>query len=464
MPRPSVPRRAGPPTAPLAAAAASSARPAPGRRGHAAGLPPGFGVLWTTVAVDLLGFGIVVPLLPLYARHLGARPAAVGALLAVFSAAQLLGAPLLGRLSDRVGRRPVLVVSLVGTAAGSLLTGLAGSLWLLFAGRVVDGLSGGSVAVAQAAVADVAAPGQRARAFGLLGAGYGVGFVVGPAVGGLAALGGARLPFLVAAGIATVNAAVAVRRLPETRRPAAPGGHLGATADGGESGAGAWRGRWRRLMGPAVLTVVLVGSFSAFEATFPLLGHQRLALGLAGTGVVFALVGVVAAAVQAVAVGPLSARLGAMGTVRAGLVLEAVGLVLVAGVHSRPGLVVPLVLVTVGQGLCTPSLAALVAGRVAGAERGAALGTQQGLSALARVLGPAAGGVAYGAAGVGAPFVGGAMVLGVALAGSVLVRRGVVPGGRTRAPVAGAVVPGVEAAGGGDGAGERSTSPEVTVE
>ncbi len=112
---------------------------APGR-----GLPPGFGVLWTTVAVDLLGFGIVVPLLPLYARHLGAGPASVGLLLAAFSAAQFAGAPVLGRLSDRVGRKPVLIASLAGTAAASLLTGLAGSLWLLLVARVLDGASGGA--------------------------------------------------------------------------------------------------------------------------------------------------------------------------------------------------------------------------------------------------------------------------------------------------------------------------------
>src|ERR1700688_4638776 len=118
---------------------------APGRA-----LPPGFGVLWTTVAIDLLGFGIVVPLLPLYAHHLGAGPASVGLLLAVFSAAQFVCAPLLGRLSDRIGRKPVLIMSLVGTAAASFLTGVAGSLWLLLVARVVDGASGGSVAVAQA--------------------------------------------------------------------------------------------------------------------------------------------------------------------------------------------------------------------------------------------------------------------------------------------------------------------------
>ncbi len=392
-----------------------------GRRAAGPRLPVGFGVLWITVAVDLLGFGIVVPLLPLYARRLGAGPEAVGMLLAAFSAAQLVAAPVLGRLSDRVGRKPVLVVSLVGTALGSLLTGLAGSLWVLFLARVLDGASGGSVPVAQAAAADLTPAAQRTRVFGLIGADYGVGFVVGPALGGLAALGGTRTPFLVAAGIASANAVVAVRRLPETRSSAAAPGSAPAAPK-------RRRGLWRAVAGPGLVTLLVVGAFSAFEATFPLLGHRRLGLGLAGTGAVFAMVGLVAAAVQAAVVHPLAARLGTRGALRVGIVLEAVGLGLLAGVHTRPGLVLPLALVTAGQGLCTPTLSALVAAGAGHTERGGAPGLQQGLSALARVVGPALGGLAY-TAGAGVPFVAGAAVLGGALVFS-LVSAGL-PGGAT---------------------------------
>src|SRR3954452_21734202 len=129
---------------------------------------------------------------------------------------QLEFAPVLGRLSDRYGRKPVLVASLLGTALGSLLVGVAGSRWLLFLGRIVDGVSGSSISVAQAAVVDVAPAAQRARLLGLLSAAFGVGFVAGPALGGLAALGGPKLPFLVAGTIAFVNAVVALRRVPET--------------------------------------------------------------------------------------------------------------------------------------------------------------------------------------------------------------------------------------------------------
>ena len=161
-------------------------------------MPKGYWTIWTTVALDLVGFGIIVPILGRYAERFGASGLTVGFLFASFSLAQLLCAPLLGRLSDRIGRKPVIVISLIGTAIGSFITGAAGVLWLLFAGRIVDGASGGSLSVAQAAVADLAPEAERPRLIGLLGAAFGVGFVLGPAIGGLAALGGPHVPFYVA--------------------------------------------------------------------------------------------------------------------------------------------------------------------------------------------------------------------------------------------------------------------------
>ena len=184
-------------------------------------MPPGFATIWTSVALDLVGFGIVFPILPLYAKRFrgvarhrdrtggGVRRGPVR---------------VLAHLGPGLGsRRPQAdpVLSLAGTAVGSLLTGLAGGVALLFLGRIIDGISGASVSVAQASVSDVAPPEQRARLFGLLGAAFGIGFVAGPALGALAALGGARLPFFLAAALAGVNALVAVRRLPETHRPGA---------------------------------------------------------------------------------------------------------------------------------------------------------------------------------------------------------------------------------------------------
>ena len=401
-------------------APASGLSPLHGLRSVGRGLPPGFGVLWTTVAVDLLGFGIVVPLLPLYAHRLGAGAASIGLLLAAYSGAQLVSAPLLGRLSDRVGRKPLLIASLAGTAVASLLTGCAGSLGLLLVARVLDGASGGSVAVAQAAATDIVGPEDRTRVFGLLGAAYGVGFVIGPAIGGLAALGGPRVPFFVAAGIAGLNAIVAVRRLPETRPVTRPAARR-------ERAPGSLRSVLPRIAVPAGVTVLLVASFSAFEATFALFGQRRLGFGLAAIGAVFAMVGVVAALVQGGLVRPLAARIGDAGCLRVGLVAEGLGLVLLPTVHARVSLVVPLLLVTVGQSLSTPALNALVVARVGNGGRGGALGAQQGLSALARIVGPAAGGVSYALLGVATPFWGGGLVIAGALLLSLVMRGGMEP-------------------------------------
>ncbi len=386
-------------------------------------LPAGFGAIWSCVALDLVGFGVILPILPIYAEdeRFGATPAVVGVLVASFSLAQLLFAPLWGRVSDHVGRKPILVLSLVGTALGSLITGLAGSLWLLFVGRIVDGISGASVSVAQAAVADVAAPDQRARLLGLLGAAFGLGFVAGPAIGALAVLGGKHVPFLLVAVIAGANAIVAWRRLPETRGPrgarhpeggpeatvALVGAPSSSAVPAPSAGTGERAGAWLYV----VVAFVALAAFSAFEATFALFAERRLGLRLVSIYGLFAAVGVLITLVQVGLVHPCVRRLGEQGTLRLGLLLNAVGLVVLAGVRSWPPLAAALVLLTTGQGLVTPALSSLVAGRAAAERRGSALGLQQAAGGLARVVGPLAGGVLFQFAGAAVPFLCGAALL-----------------------------------------------------
>jgi DHA1 family tetracycline resistance protein-like MFS transporter len=418
-------------------------------------LPPGFGIIWTTVALDLVGFGIVLPVLPLYARRYHASAATAGALVAAFSLAQLLASPLWGRVSDRVGRKPVLIVSLVGTALGSLLTGLAGGLPLLFVGRLVDGASGASVSVAQASVADFARPEERARLFGLLGAAFGLGFVLGPALGGLLAPISPRLPFFAAALVAGVNALVAVRRLPETKRasgrssaphprqavstdgaappppvPVEPGSSAGPISAPAPSGAGPPRsvarsGAWRQppvlvLIGVSFLSLV---AFSAFEGTFSLFSEERLGLRESSAYLVFFIIGVLIVLVEVGLVHPVVRRVGERGALQAGLVLNAAGLALLPAVHSRWWLAPSLILLTAGEGLITPTLASTVAGQVEPRERGEVLGVQQSAGGLARVIGPSLGGVAFGAFGAGMPYAAGAVIVAVAAGGLALAPR-----------------------------------------
>ena len=195
------------------------------------------------MALDMVGFGILLPVLPLYAEDFGASPATAAALVAVFSAAQMVAAPFWGRLSDRIGRRTVLVAALVGSCLGSLVTGLAGALWVLFAGRVLDGFSGSSYAVGQAAVADLAEPEDRPRLMGMLAAAFGVGFVAGPLIGSIAALGRREWPFFGAAALAGANALVALVRLPARTAGAgsAPSDTRWEFGDGGYDGSAVCR-------------------------------------------------------------------------------------------------------------------------------------------------------------------------------------------------------------------------------
>ncbi|HSS10419.1 MAG TPA: MFS transporter [Acidimicrobiales bacterium] len=372
-------------------------------------LPPGFGTIWTTVAIDLVGFGIIFPILPIYAKRFHVSSATATGLVAAFSAATFVFSPIWGRVSDRVGRKPLLLLSLAGTAVGSLLTGVAGGIGVLYVARIIDGVSGASVSVAQASVSDVASPEQRPRLFGLLGAAFGIGFVAGPALGALAAVWGPRVPFYVAAGLAGVNALVAIRRLPETHHPGETVPErrhpLAFVSLAGGRGAA-------QLIGVAFLALL---SFSAFEATFALFGQRRLGFDIGSSAAVFAVIGLVIVATQGGLVHPAVTRFGETGTLRIGLLADAVGLLVLAFVRSWLVLVPALLALTVGQGLVQTTMSSTLAGRADPGRRGELLGAQQSAGGLARVLGPLLGGFLFEQIGPGAPYVAGAAVMAVAL-------------------------------------------------
>jgi MFS transporter, DHA1 family, tetracycline resistance protein len=366
-------------------------------------LPPGYMTLWTTVALDLIGFGIVVPILGRYAERFGANGFEVGLLFASFSLAQLICAPLLGRLSDRIGRKPVIIISLVGTAVGSLITGAAGAMWVLFLGRIIDGASGGSLSVAQAAVADISTPEQRPKLVGMMSAAFGVGFVLGPAIGGLSALGGPHVPFYVAAALASVNAVAALIRLPETRvgeRRSRP--PVTTPRDG----------VLRQL---AVVGFVAMFAFAAFEATFALFGSRRFDLTEASTAVVFLGIGLVLVAVQGFGYSRIVARFGVGPVLRGSFVVVGVGLLVLAAATTWPVLIVALVLLAVGQGCVSPSITTIVSDRAPADQRGLALGFQQSATAVARVLGPPSAGLMFDHVGVPSPYLAGAILCAVAI-------------------------------------------------
>jgi multidrug resistance protein len=373
-------------------------------------LPPGYLTLWVTVALDLVGFGIVVPILGRYAERFGANGFEVGLLFASFSLAQLVCAPLLGRWSDRIGRKPVIVVSLIGTAVGSFVTGAAGALWVLFLGRIIDGASGGSLSVAQAAVADISTPEQRPKLVGMMGAAFGVGFVLGPAIGGLSALGGPHVPFYVAGVLASANAVAALVRLPETRTDTTlPARHARAHLAASPASA--------PLRHLALVGFITTFAFAAFEATFSLFGDERFGLTEGSSAAVFFGVGVVLVAIQGNGFGKVVERWGVGPTLRNGLVVLVGGLLALAAATSWPVLVVALVLLAVGQGVASPSITTIVSDLAHADQRGEALGFQQSAYAVARVLSPPIAGLLFDHAGVPSPYVFGAglCALGVVL-------------------------------------------------
>ena len=368
-------------------------------------MPAGFWTIWTTVALDLVGFGIVVPILGRYAERFGANGFQVGLLFASFSLAQMVFAPVLGRVSDRVGRKPVIIFSLVGTAIGCFVTGAAGALWVLFLGRIIDGASGASVAVAQGAIADIAPPERRAQLLGMLGAAFGVGFVVGPALGGLAALGGPHVPFYVAGTIAAVNAVAAVIRLPETRPEAreerpARGSRAALTPD------------LRRYAAVGLLSTL---GFAGFEATFSLWGAETFSLTEGSTALVFLFVGALLVLVQGMLIGRLTASFGSRRLLRAGLAVVAAGMFTLASTSTWPVLFVALTFIAFGQGVAVPSGTALVTEAAPVERRGEALGYQQSVTALGRVAGPVIAGLLFDHAAVDAPFVVAGALAGLAL-------------------------------------------------
>jgi len=376
---------------------------------------PGLPVVYLTVFIDLVGFGIILPALPYYAEAFGATGVWIGAILAAYSAAQLVGASLLGRLSDRVGRRPILLMSLAGSAASLVLCGLAGSLWLLLAARALAGLFGGSIAAAQAYIADLTAPEERAKYMGLLGASIGLGFVFGPALGaGLSRFGFGAAAFT-AAGLAALNLLFAFFRLPETRT-AEQRSHAHARFDWSNFADALHHPSIGRLLAATFLSTL---AFVAMEATFALLGQTRFGLDTSRLGLVFTFVGVVMVIVQGGLVGRLAPRFGERALATAGALVMAASLGALPLVHSLGAALGVLTGLAVGQGLTTPMLATLLSRATDADEQGGTLGLGQSLAAAARAVGPIGAGWLYDRA-VGAPYGAAAavMVLAALLVGT----------------------------------------------
>lgn len=407
--------------------------------------------IFIIVLVDLLGLTIIIPLLPLYAASFGADPVTIGLLGSAYPIMQLLAAPVLGGLSDRFGRKPVLVISQIGTFIGFLILGFAGTLNMVFLSRLIDGISGGNIVTAQAAMTDSTTERTRTQGLGLIGAAFGLGFTLGPAIAGIAlAVSGNdyRVPAFIAAGFSLLSILLTIFWFKETL-PAEKRGQK-------KEKKGSYLGNiTRSLANPAVSILLIVMFlqqlvFNGYENLFALFSLSRLGLNAAGNALVFVFVGIVLVFVQGKYIGPLSRKYGERKLIFWGLGLLSVGLILTAltpavtvpwyssaeltaeltagtstiqvplpagDASGWMGLIWILIASTptaIGAGLLSPSINSLITRRVPASEIGVSLGASSSLVSLANAVTPIIGGILFQMLGTTAPFlIGGVLLFGV---------------------------------------------------
>lgn len=348
---------------------------------------PGLGVLFSVIVVDLIGFGLVVPILPFWAERFGATGLTLGILLSSHALAQFICAPGWGRLSDRIGRRPVMLVTIAGTALALLALGLAESLAGIFAARLLAGVFGSNVSVATAYVTDVTDEADRTRWMGMIGASFAVGFTLGPPLGGVLAEFGQGTPMFVAAGMAAVNLVWAAVRLREPERHS-------------ELPAPDLTSRFEVLRAPVIGRVCLIYllfsvAVTQLETTFAFYMSHRFGFDVLGVGLVMLAMAIVMGAIQGGGMKRLSARFPEHGLVISGLALMSIAFLLVPSAPGVAWLMGPLGLAAIGRGIAQPPMMSLVSLAADEGSRGLVMGVFQSTASAARIFGPVLAGWLY---------------------------------------------------------------------
>ncbi len=366
-------------------------------------------ILFLIVVVDLIGFGIIIPLLPFYAEHFQATPTTVGLVMATYSAAQFVAAPYLGQLSDRVGRRPVLLISLAGAAISYVGLAFADTLAMLFAMRALGGFMAGNISTAFAYVADVTTKENRAKGMGVVGAAFGIGFIMGPAIGGMLAgddpaKADFMTPSLAAAGLSALALILTVLFLKEslsveTRRELAAQGRVGR-----------WQALRSSLQTPGIGLLIFLAFLATFvfaglETTFAMWSRRQFGWGPAQNGYLFAFIGVLGALIQGGAVGRLAKRFGEERLIVVGALLLAVGIGCIPLSTTVPVLVAAMAIAGVGFSLISPALNSAISIRGGDGVQGGLMGVTRSATTFSRMVGPAFGGLIFGVIGKDAPYV-----------------------------------------------------------
>jgi MFS transporter, DHA1 family, tetracycline resistance protein len=365
-------------------------------------------IIFITVFIDLVGFGIVLPLLPYYAETYGASALAIGFLSTSYSLMQFIFTPVWGRLSDRFGRRPLILLSLAGSCVGFLIFGLAHNLVFLFAGRMVAGIAGAIIPTTNAYIADVTTPENRARGMGLVGAAFGLGFILGPAIGGILAPYGYDKPALLASAMAGMNLVFAYFKLPES------------ITDDIRRGASKRRFDLQTLIDalrhPRIgllltLYFVVTFAFSNMEATFGLLNEHRYGLSARQTGYLFTFIGLLMSLMQGVLVGRFVKLWGERWCIVLGTFTMIFGLGLLPFAPNIALYCGVIALLSFGTGINNPSIAGLLSRSSHADEQGGIMGIAQSMASLGRIIGPIWGGYAFGAFGFRWPFISAALFM-----------------------------------------------------
>ena len=344
--------------------------------------------IFLIVAVDVLGLTIMIPLLPFYAEKMGATPTQVGLLIGVYAACQLVSGPLLGRMSDRTGRKPLLLVSQAGTLIGFLILAFAPNLWIVFLARVIDGATAGNLSLAQAYISDVTRPEHRAKSFGVIGIAFGMGFLIGPAISGYLAKFDYRDPIFAAAALSATSILATFFLLPDVRTTPAP-----ADGPGGRRLSllqWAEYGRYFRQpdLAPRLYQFLCFAfSFAMFTAGFPLFAERRLSFGPEQVGYSWAYAGFLGIFLQGPALGKLVQKFGESSLNRLGFAAYAAGYVTLAFCFSIPTLILATTFCALGS-LVRPTLTSMITQAAPREEQGVVLGLTQSLTSIAQIAGP----------------------------------------------------------------------------
>ena len=363
------------------------------------------------VFIDLLGFSLILPLLPYYAETFNASKFQTGLLIAVYALMQLIGAPILGRLSDRFGRRPVLLVSIFGTFLGFLLLGFANTLWILFAARIIDGITGGNLSVAQAYISDVTDAQNRAKGLGLIGAAFGLGFIIGPVTGGLLSQFSYNVPAFVAAGLALINFILIYAWLPESLT-AEKRQQIGEQKKVPVTLGALVTALKRPFTGSLLITRFFFGlAFAIFQSIFSLYALAKFNLSARDTGFVLTYVGVLSVIVQGFLVGKLTARFREDILITAAVAMMAISMLGWAWAPSVFWLMVVLTPTSLSGGLLNTLLSSTLTKAVAPHEIGGILGLSASVESSTRIIAPILGGALLEKVGVWSPGVFGTVVM-----------------------------------------------------